>query len=1102
MRDTSSWRRRLTSPLRDRWPQTATGLTPATLCDIELGLYLLSQLAPEAAAHTLWVLLTGYPFPVPYADWSEDQQQMLGNARHILTQFRSEYSWKRALKRYCQISELELLRGYEIDEDLEQFSKREVSICPNREDIYATTLRQPLRHRRNTVQLATAGSYECAARGYRATVDITNEFVFPEPPSHNLAGRTEREAIVVTRDALIETARWMDTISDDNWEERLSRIRLELFSQDDATLTRAETLTLDGLMHLIGMVSSGKSTLMDILAVWAAKRKLHVTLVVGDVIGALNRAKLFAQLGIRVAPILGASNRERHTNRLHRVLTAEQPLAQLEQDHVGFRWLSTACPLSELRRDVAQPFQLGKQPCLALSPISEGESDEEQANTNRTYACPLYSACPFHQAQRDLVDADIWIATPASLVYTRVASQINSEHIRFSELVYRRSNLVIVDEADQVQVQLDSLFSPSQKLSGRGGDGWFSQVQRPVVQQLNQEGHGQLVDPDVDSWDKTHDIAQTVRSRIYALILSHKPALSEWSDRGEYFTDWLILEQLAIKLSGATSKTRDDHPSYRRLMELFENYLDDPLGDRGNQPLSELTRQVITMTNEDLVRRRLREWISQQKEPTVTLTEQALEDAVVQLNFALLVTVLQNRLNQLLRDWKQVEVPLGLEGESSLLFHSPPRDYEAVIPASPMGNVLAFQYVCSTDGGPGDLRFFKCLGVGRWLLLHLHELFASDALVGPHVLLLSGTSWAGKAPGYHVQVPVAGVLRSPDEELQAIADSYFEFSPFYDKEGRPITVSGASLHGRVTALKELLNQLAQPGGLGGPSWLEKERNDLPAKRQRILLLVSSYEQAKRAQEHLEHLRPDWRDQILRLVPDDDEFESQWRGKERSLQRGLVSKFASTSAWILIAPLMAVERGHNILNDEDKAAIGAAYFLVRPHPRPDDINYAIHSINRWAIERYDNIPWLTSKCQDGLLTLDRVGHSFRDEAYKRWRYLLRLPMIYSTLPDWEREAVTWNQLVSIWQVIGRLIRGGSPARVFFCDAAFARRTAFQDEQRDEPLTSLLVSVRQILRPYFIADSNPQITHRERELVQALYGPFYTAIEEMGGISDEL
>ena len=27
--------------------------------------------------------------------------------------------------------------------------------------------------------------------------------------------------------------------------------------------------------------------------------------------------------------------------------------------------------------------------------------------------------------------------------------------------------------------------------------------------------------------------------------------------------------------------------------------------------------------------------------------------------------------------------------------------------------------------------------------------------------------------------------------------------------------------------------------------------------------------------------------------------------------------------------MAVERGHNILNEEKKAAIGAVYFLIRP-----------------------------------------------------------------------------------------------------------------------------------------------------------------------------
>ncbi|NER34209.1 MAG: hypothetical protein F6J93_09235 [Oscillatoria sp. SIO1A7] len=1110
MRDTSSWRERLSNALWKVWP-SETDLNKTTFCDVELGLYLLSQLAPEAPAKSLWVLLTGYQFPVTEAqNWSEEQRHMLGNARHILTQFRSEYSWEKAIRRYRQINELEVLRGYDIDEKLEHFSAREVSICSEREEIYADTLSKPLKHRRKTIKWAEAGSYECPDGKYRRTVRIPEELVLPLPKGHNLEGKTQREAIAVSWEDLMETARWMDSLSGDRWEQRLSRVRLELFDPDNDSLAPAETLTLDGLMHLIGMVSSGKSTLMDILAVWAAKQKLHVTIVVGDVVGALNRAKLFARLGISVAPILGASNRERHTNRLHRTLTAEEPLAQLEQEHIGFQWLSTACPLSELRSDVSVPFKMGKQPCLNLTAIAD--SDEENSDgankskTPKTYACPIYSACPFHQAQRDLVDASIWIATPASLVYPRVAPQINSEYIRFAELVYRHSNLVIVDETDQVQVQLDSLFCPSQKLFGSGGDSWLGQIQQQVVQQLNQQGRGQLADTDVNSWCQAHGMLQMAMNRIYALIFKQEPALDPWIKQEQYFTDWLILSKLAIKLSGAPKDSRDNHSGYRKLMGLFESYIDDPLGNRSKSRLSELTQQAILKdTNDNLLGEDLKQWIVENKQADVSLTEEQLKEVILQLAFALLVAVLQSLINQLLRDWKYVESPLRLEGQSSMLFHSPPRDYEAIIPAAPMGNVLGFQYLKSSDSKGGDLRFFKCMGVGRWLLLHLHELFAAEGIVGPHVLLLSGTSWAGTSPGYHVQVPVAGVLRSPEEELKAIEDSTFEFNPFYDKEGRPISVSGAGQR-RVAALKEILDKLAKPGGLGGDSRLERERDELPESRQRILLLVGSYDQAKVAQEHLENLRPDWRGQTVRLVPDDDEFESQWLGNESSLQRGIVHKFASTGAWILIAPLMAIERGHNILNEENKAAIGAAYFLVRPHPRPDDISYAIHSIARWAIANYANTALLASKCEAGLPTIDGAGNSFRDRAYRRWRYLLSLPMIYSTLPNKDTnsdlKAVSWNQLVSIWQVIGRLIRGGSPANVVFCDAAFARRTAFQEDRGDEPQTSLLVSIKQLLSPYFATDSESCITERERELVRALYGPFYSAIKDIGGIDEEV
>jgi len=110
----------------------------------------------------------------------------------------------------------------------------------------------------------------------------------------------------------------------------------------------------------------------------------------------------------------------------------------------------------------------------------------------------------------------------------------------------------------------------------------------------------------------------------------------------------------------------------------------------------------------------------------------------------------------------------------------------------------------------------------------------------------------------------------------------------------------------------------------------------------------------------------------------------------------------------------------------------------------------------------------------------------------------MPMRYSTMEDEERDAITWSHLVTIWQVIGRLVRGGSPAHVYFCDAAFAINSAAGDEEGDRASTSLLVGMKRILRPYFAPHSSQP--HPESALVQALYGPFYHALKTVGGVTD--
>ena len=274
--------------------------------------------------------------------------------------------------------------------------------------------------------------------------------------------------------------------------------------------------------------------------------------------------------------------------------------------------------------------------------------------------------------------------------------------------------------------------------------------------------------------------------------------------------------------------------------------------------------------------------------------------------------------------------------------------------------------------------------------------------------------------------------------------------------------------------------------------MEKKRDELPAGRQRLLLLVGSYDEAKQAYRYLIRLHPEWENQIAYLVPDDSEFTSEWRGRDNRLHRGLVARLAETGAWLLIAPLLAVERGHNILNEEKKAAIGAAYFLIRPHPRPDDIHYIMHSINRWAIDTSDNRDRLATLCENQNPDLECVGKKFRAAAFGEWRRLLRTPLRYGTLRHDDRQALTWSQLVSMWQVIGRLVRGGCAAQIFFCDAKFAPHTA-NLETGDRESTSLIIDMLGVLRPYF--DCSSEKTPREKDLVRILYGPLYQALECM-------
>lgn len=1061
MRNTTEWRNSLIKEGLDE-----------DLCDVELGLYLLHSLIPNAPASSLWVLLTGYPFSIPESkEWNKSQHRMYASGRHLLTEYRRPYVWSEALKHYRKLPIDR--RGYEVSESLQEFKKNSKITTANfRFDLYAKTLKSPvpLFRRRELKWTQAEHTYKCAVNGIIETVKIPPELIKSCPPSHLLTGKPQRDPLYVSWAELEETAEWMDEQREkqrlkSHWKSWIKYVKLQVFDDKDC-LVPTESLTINKMMHLVGMVSSGKSNLMKVLAVWAVRKGLHVTLVVGDVLQIFELAKMFAEVGItKVAPILGNSNRKSHINRLHQAVYNPHPEEPFNQDHPCFQWISNSCLLSGLvKPEMTKPFEVGQQPCLSLELIKKSEpteNDELDGKQSKSpkgkIACSAYSVCSYHQKERDLVTASIWIATPGSLVYSRVPQQINRESLLYAELVFRRSDLVIVDEVDQYQAYLDKASSPEQTLRRPTRDAWLDEVFQKVDAELRRQNSEPLRIKIVRDWWNACQQARGITDTIYGMLGGDNPQLYQWQNSKKYFTDWLLLREVAIDLAG--QKNADN-----LMKEVFEPYINDLDNDKN---------KLFTLTHKDSGKEEaLCNWVKENA--TIPLEPEKIQEIAVKLEFALLVCVLQNKLYFMMNRWRQVQDILKLEPEDAMWFQAPPADYNAIIPAMPMGNQLAFQYHKSYKEPLASLRFFRCTGVGRWLLLHFNDLFGSDNIASPHILLMSGTSWAGKSPAYHVDVPVTGVL-SPDTNKQFLISS--EFLPLYDNDSnQPIVVSGAG-DKKQKNLEKIITKLVEQ------EYLEQTLADL--KGRKILLVVNSYEQVKIVHEHL--IRLGWGNRVIALTRDDNK--SEWLDDDLEneivniLQRGRVSEFANKpDKVILIAPLKAIERGHNIVDENGMAAIGAAYFLVLPHPSPDDLSYAIHSINRWAIDNYKKF---TGE------NLEELGKNFRDTAYRQWLRLLHLPVRLRTLDEKDLTAVHWDIAVSLWQVIGRLIRGSSDAQLFWCDAKFGLNVAQMNDQEDSPSTSILVGIRDLLQPYFEGEA-PQITQRDRQIVQALYKPFYEAI----------
>jgi len=753
---------------------------------------------------------------------------------------------------------------------------------------------------------------------------------------------------------------------------------------------------------------------------------------------------------------MGQRNRKVHLENWHSV----------DEELEGFAHLSTACPLS----CYFQPSNPPSPPCFDLREVK----DADDSNGDGAKICPLIGQCPRHRDTNELATADVILTTVASAIFTRPLPHVSPQSITYYELIYRTCSVVFFDECDKVQSNLDSTFLPAIKLIEKGSNGFLDQVVTWTRTTKLRNSRNDLRQITFGQFNHALQNADALVDNI-CTQLQLSPDESEWLAE-KFFTCSSLARDFVLEIAKAEGIDIESPTFILDKNSVYQELAEFLLGDWKSSWLAEYAMRLnhenyqeqqatIVKIQAELTNRG---WLNGIKNKWEFCSRFGLF-----LKLVLFVSFFQ----------QAIKTAYGLEqqvdgADEVIFFNRIPRDFYGLIPGLASGLVCGFKL--ERQENQLTLWYFQVLGQGRWLLENFSHVFAYEGTQGAHALLLSGTSWAGKSPVYHVDLPVDYLLRPQKQKaVEAISQSSFHFSPCYYPDGRPVRISGVT--NKDEALLQVVRSLLRQTDM-----LQRDFEGMPETRKRLIWYVNSYEQVDFVYETIRSIdtNREWSNRVAALTSRSPLEEID----ESLISRSNVENFANTNRAILIAPMAAIGRGKNILNEEGLSAFGGAYFLVRPHPAPDDLDYKF----RLALWKERKV--ITEERQGSLI---EKSDSWRREGYGI--FLKNLDTIlqysYKGLSKEVREGLIWSLMVSTWQAIARTIRGNQPTLVRFIDTAWAPNLA--DNKPETEKDSLLKGFKYVLSPYF-TKTRTGFDANDIALVRSLYEPFYRALEKINGL----
>jgi hypothetical protein len=744
-----------------------------------------------------------------------------------------------------------------------------------------------------------------------------------------------------------------------------------------------------GTQTIVAPTGSGKNVLAEVLILTLVRSGKRVTLSMPTIDRVLEQSckleRFAALLGLDVT-VAAMFSQDRVAGKTMEALERDPELqgeAQWMLERFGY-----ACSLSAYAVEGA--VVTGDEPCRNLRQVMpDGKT--------RRVDCPFLGRCGKHDYFERAAYADVIVVNHHALLMGQMPIPAGEERPSLLELILRRSDVVLIDEVDELQgVALANSVDEMGIAALR--DAHVSTIKAALHDFENSRHYRQ--EP-----DRLRPVVgvDRVGSLLLGMLDQH---LLQWKQKRngknemlmEGSLDHFLVTKLFPHLDNglpaldALYDNRLPPPAgYEALAEAtswFGDYRMRDAGDTDRGRVSDLRRELknlrLELDSRDL--KKLGDWL---------ILRGMLTQISDYLGYA------RERLTNIAGDGSKAAQDLrqGFGGFSAW----------SLSPFGPLGRqVYGFEY------DPRDISLSA-----QALRSDPHGMIAelggdvSRALAGSTkpVVGLSATAYFPGSPKNDVLAAVTYFV--PDESGRVqVHNTPVEADPISGKFGSQ----------RKRNLQDAVKELAE--GYLKPLLARQEGR---ADAERILLVVGSYEEARTAARTLADALGGNGTQMVRYV------ERNLQGASMEISKVDIERFAEDPhSRVLIAPRNVISRGHNILQrlastpiGRQLSAIRHVFMVIRPVPPMGRMDRGLAHVTYNSRRKFHPTNDPVTSRESERIDAERHFRKFRGQTHTLMGLDTEL-----------RQQVFCDVLVELLQIIGRARRGDTSVDLYFVDSAFA------------------------------------------------------------------